>query len=145
LFPGNVEVGKQTVPRCNVLCTFDAAGHIAGRSSSLREVIKTAGAHVAVLASETPTGLMSKPDFGKSLSAGADWPSNIVITLNRNGAHFGAFFRALFTQMQAGVTMLLAWVALAPQRPVQSADGPAIVCLMQAGHIAFARRAGGAG
>src|SRR5690348_11507766 len=43
------------VPRCEVLflyCTVDAQGKIQGHSTGIRDVIKSAGAYVAVVASE---------------------------------------------------------------------------------------------
>ena len=140
LFANSVQVGTQSVPRCNVLflyCALDASTRVAGQSFSMRDVIKAARAHIAVLAADIPTAVLSSREFGQSLSARNDWPANIVITLNRNGEHFGRFFKELFSQMQAGVTMPMAWVTLAPQGPVQRKDIPGSICLMEAGHIAF--------
>jgi hypothetical protein len=143
LFPNSVQVGAQSAPKCNVLflyCALDASARISGHPTSMRDVIKAAGAHIAVLAADIPGALLSNREFGQSLSARSDWPANIVITLNRNGEHFGRFFRELFSQMQAGVTMPMAWVELAPQGPHQRSDIPGTICLMEAGHIAFGPR-----
>jgi hypothetical protein len=143
VFGNNIEVAERTVPKCNVLflyCALETSGRVTGLSVSFRDVIKGAGAHIAVIASEVDPGLLSNAEFGKSLSARSDWPANIVITLSRNGAHFGRFFRELFTHMQAGVSMPMAWVRLAPQGPQQPNDIPGTIALMEAGHIAFGPR-----
>src|SRR5215813_2382839 len=103
LFPNSVQVGAQSVPRCNVLflyCALEASTRVAGQSFSMRDVIKAAQAHIAVLAADIPPALLQSGEFGQSLSARSDWPANIVITLNRNGEHFGRFFKELFSQMQ---------------------------------------------
>ena len=42
-------------------------------------------------------------------------PVNFVMTLDRGGADFAAFFTSLFSRMSQGESMPLAWVALAPQ------------------------------
>jgi hypothetical protein len=136
----SVQVADRAIPRCNVLflyCTLETSGRVAGLSASFRDVIKEARAHIAVLASDLSPAVMQNPEFRKSLSARPDWPANIVITLNRNGEHFGRFFQQLFSQMRAGVGMPMAWVKLAPQGPSQPKDIPGTIALMEAGHIAF--------
>lgn len=140
VFHNNIQVAERTLPKCNVLflyCALEASGRIAGFSFSFRELIKGTGAHIAVIASEIQPALLSSPEFGNGLSAKHDWPANIVITLSRNGDHFAHFFQQLFSQMQTGVSMPMAWVRLAPQGPQQRRDIPGTICLMEAGHIAF--------
>lgn len=140
VFENKIRNADRSVPVCNVLflyCALEPSGRLSGLSIPFRDVIKTAGAHIAVLAAETPPGLLRDPEFGKALSAKNDWPANIVITLSRNGDHFGRFFQQLFSQMRTGVSMPMAWVRLAPQGPVQSKDIPATIALMEAGHVAF--------
>jgi hypothetical protein len=140
IFHDNIQITDRTLPKCNVLflyCALEASGSIAGLSLSFRDLIKGAGAHIAVIASEIQPALLSNPEFSKGLSAKHDWPANIVLTVNRNGEHFGKFFHQLFSQMQAGVSMPMAWVQLAPQGPQQPRDIPGTICLMEAGHIAF--------
>ena len=70
------------------------------------------------------------------------WAANVVITLSRNGEHFGRFFRELFGQMFAGTSMPMAFVDIAPQGPVQPKDIPGTIALMEAGHIAFGPKKG---
>ncbi len=145
VFRGRILVADQTLPRCNVLfvyCALDSSGHISGASFTFRDLIKGAGAHIAVIASELQPTLLSNPEFGKTLQAKNDWPANMVITLNRNGEHFGTFFHRLFLDMHAGTTMPMAWVKLVPQGPHQPRDVPGTICLMEAGHIAFAPKSG---
>lgn len=145
VFQNNIVIADKKLPACNVLflyCTLEASARVAGHNFSFRDLIKGAGAHVAVIASELPPDLLSNPDFGKALSGSRDWPANIVITLSRNGDHFGRFFQKLFSQMRAGVSMPMAWVRLAPQGPQQPKDIPGTICLMEAGHIAFGAKQG---
>ena len=139
VFKSNIQVTDRTT-RCNVLflyCALEASGQVAGTSSTFRDLIKGAGAHIAVLASEMSPALLQKPEFGKALQARNDWPANIVITISRNGANFGRFFQKLFAQMQQGVSMPMAWVKLAPQGPQQSSDLPGTIFIAEGGHIAF--------
>src|SRR5690242_2155716 len=67
LFPKNVTTGKQgQVPKCNVLflyCSLEPDGRIVGHSVTVRDVIKTAGAHIAVIASDIPPEYFSNPEF----------------------------------------------------------------------------------
>jgi hypothetical protein len=145
IFRDNIQIADRTLPRCNVLflyCALEASGRIAGMSFTFRDLIKGAGAHIAVLASGIPPALLSNPEFMKSLPGPGDWPANIVITLSRNGEHFGQFFHQLFTLMQQGTSMPMAWVQLAPQGPVQPPDIPGAIFLAEAGHIAFGPRKG---
>ena len=140
VFENRVHVADRTLPRCNVLflyCGLEPSGSVTGLSASFREVIKGAGAHVAVLAGELSPAMMQNKEFVKNLGVKSDWPANIVITLNRNGDHFGRFFAELFSKMRNGMSMPMAWVQLAPQGPNQSRDIPGTIALMEAGHIAF--------
>ena len=142
LFPQNVNVGITTIPVCNVLflyCGLQPRGEVTGYTFTLRDVIKAAGAHIAVVASENPPEVLTSPAFREFLGTKSDWPANIVITLNRNTDTFGRFFRKLFTQMRGGVSMPQAWVTLAPQGPTGQSDCPGTIALMEAGHVTFGR------
>jgi hypothetical protein len=141
LFGDNLVATTTSVPRCNVLflyCALEPSGRIVGQTFFVRDVITAAGANIAVVASEIPHEVMMKAQY---LSGKNDWPANIVVTAIRNGEHFGRFFHGLFSQMLAGVTMPFAWVNLAPQGPNQASDIPVMVCVMEAGHVVFARPA----
>ena len=145
IFRDNIQIADRTLPRCNVLflyCALEASGRIAGMSFTFRDLIKGAGAHIAVLASGVPSALLSNPEFMKALPGPGDWPANIVITISRNGEHFGRFFHRLFALMQQGTSMPMAWVELAPQGPVQPPDIPGAIFLAEAGHIAFGPKKG---
>jgi hypothetical protein len=140
VFRNNLQIAERSLPRCNVLfiyCDIEPSGWIANLSLFFRDVVKAAGAHIAVIASELHPDLLYNPEFSKSLSAKHDWPANTVMTLNRNGPHFGTFFSQLFSLMNTGVSMPMAWVELAPQGPHQPQNIPGTICLMEAGHIAF--------
>jgi len=70
VFNGNIQIANRNLPRCNVLFLYgalDASGRLAGNSFTFRDVIKGAGAHIAVLASELPPDLLSHPEFMKGL------------------------------------------------------------------------------
>lgn len=140
-FSAASDIESDKIPRCNVLflyCTLDASGKISAQQHSLRDLIRAAGAHIAVIASEIPHGVVTNSEFNRFLQSKNDWPANIIITMNRNGEAFGRFFKSLFSQMRTGTTMPLAWVKLAPQGPAANADNPGTVALLEAGHIAFA-------
>lgn len=140
LFKNNILTANNTLPKCDVLFLYgelQPSGRIADTPLTLGDAVKETGARVAVMASDIQPDLLSNNDFAKSFSGRPDWAANIVITLNRNGEHFGRFFHELFSQMKAGVSMPMAWVELAPQGPHQPEDIPAAIFLMEAGHIAF--------
>jgi hypothetical protein len=137
---GNSGVCSEPIPRCNVLfiyCILEGSGKISGSSFSLRDVIKTAGAHIVVVASEIPANVVTSREFGQYISRNEDWSANIVITLNRNGDVFEQFFRKLFMHMYTGMSMPIAWSKLAPQGTNNQADSPGTIAILEAGHIAF--------
>jgi hypothetical protein len=113
--------------------TFDPDGTVRGTKTSLRQIAQLTGAAIVVVAS---------PNTGESIKAALGVPgpksANLVLTLDRKGAAFAAFFRRLFERMRNGEDMLLAWVALAPQGPV-AADviAPETILLPERGRLAF--------
>jgi hypothetical protein len=138
IFFQNVDLGQERVPKCNVLflyCNIEPSGRIAGQKFSLREVVKSAGAQIVVVASENRPEILSGPEFSQYLKTPNDWPVNFIFTVKRNGEAFGLYFQKIFTQMQAGVSMPLAWTQLAPQNPNAQKDCPAAMALLEAGHI----------
>jgi hypothetical protein len=141
-FTAASDIESDKIPRCNVLflyCTLDASGKTSEQQYLLRDLIRAAGAQIAVIASEIPHGVVTSSEFNCFLQSKDEWPANIIITLNRNGEAFGHFFKNLFSQMRAGMTMPHAWVKLVPQGLVtNAADNPGTVALFEAGHIAFA-------
>jgi len=112
---GAMRESRSEVPRCEVLFLYadvDPSGKIIGRSDGLRDIIKAAGAYVAVVASENP------PDnYMKCLGPRNDWPANITLTVDRKGDKLPRFFAELFRRMYAGQSMLMGWVEIAPQIP----------------------------
>lgn len=134
-----VHVSDSAVPSVNVLllyCDVTAAGQIAGRSEGLRDLIAAAGAHIAIVASENPA-----EHYIGSLGSRNSWSANIVLTLDRKGDQFSAFFAKLFREMYAGKSMLMAWIELAPQIPGHDdSDAPATLMTAEAGHLAFRQR-----
>jgi hypothetical protein len=139
LFGRNVQVATALVP-CDVLflyCSLEPTGKIVGQQASLRGLIRESAARVVVVASELPANFLSNREFQAAIAKGDNLPVNLVLTLNRNGDHFGHFFKSLFEMMWKGVSMPMAWVQLVPQGPVQPNDIPGTICLMEAGQIAF--------
>jgi hypothetical protein len=134
-----VRVSVKDVPKCNVLflyCQLDDTGRVAGTSSSLRDLIKAAQAHVMVVASPFDPKVVNS-QLVAALGSGNDWPANVVITFDRRGSRFGRFFKQLFSRMLAGVTMPMAWVELAPQDPAGQDDNPGTMFIPEVGYIAF--------
>jgi hypothetical protein len=125
------------VPRAHVLfiyCDITAEGHVVrGDGIELGDLIESAGAYVAVVASENPGS-----HYVKAAPGGKSWHANVVLTLDRKGDKFSLFFKRLFTAMFNGTSMLMAWVELAPQAlGPWSDDLPETYMTAEAGHIVF--------
>jgi hypothetical protein len=137
LFPG-VANSTQSPPRCQVLfiyCDVDAAGAVSGSPSSVRDLIKAAGAYVAVVASEN-----APQAYVKAMQGRNDWNANVALVLDRRSEKFAQFFRRLFEAMFTGQSMLLAWVALAPQIPGHDdPNAPGTIMAAEAGHVTFGK------
>jgi hypothetical protein len=130
-------VSSSAVPRAHVLfvyCDITADGSVVGGGGArLRDLIKSAGAYVAIVASEN-TG----SHYANSAPRREDWHANIVFTLHRKGDKFSSFFKRLFTAMFNDTSMLMAWVKLAPQGPGPWMDDfPETYMTIDAGHIVF--------
>ena len=137
LFPG-VANSTQAPPRCQVLfiyCDLDAAGAVPGGHGSVRDLIKAAGAYVAVVASEN-----APEAYIKAMHVQNGWNANIALVLDRRSDKFAQFFRRLFEAMFTGQSMLMAWVALAPQIPGRDDPNvPGTIMLAEAGHVVFGK------
>lgn len=134
----STQISSDSPPKCQVLfvyCTVGADGKIEGTSTSIRHLIKDAGAYVAVVASE------NDPDaYIKSMGSRNDWGANIALTIERKGDTFAEFFGKLFKAMFEGNSMLMTWVALAPQiSGYDHPDAPGTILAAEAGHLTFKR------
>jgi hypothetical protein len=107
------QVSNDAIPKCEVLfiyCTLNSQGRVVGSSANVRDIIKEAGAYVAVVASNNaPATYMDclKPKNG--------WFANVVMVIDRRDERLAEFLRDLFERMFGGTSMLVAWVQLAPQ------------------------------
>jgi hypothetical protein len=123
-------------PRCEVLfiyCTLDAEGRTVGSESRVGDLIKKAGAYVAIVASENQPNC-----YARAVTKRNDWRANIVMVIDRKGDKLALFFRRLFEAMFNGRSMLTAWVELAPQVPGHNhPDVPGTIMAAQAGHVTF--------
>ncbi|HEY5705181.1 MAG TPA: hypothetical protein VIS96_06375 [Terrimicrobiaceae bacterium] len=135
MFNTTLESATQPPP-CDVLfiyCDIERDGRISGTTAGVRDLIRDSGARVAVVASENPSECLIAS--GKKTGYGH---ANLVLTLERRGAVFPAFFSRLFVEMMNGTPMPLAWVKLAPQIPGHDhADCPGTIFAAEAGQIAF--------
>lgn len=133
---GAVQESSASPPPCDVLfiyCDIGGDGRISGTGAGLRDIIRDSGARVVVIASENPTqgyiAAAKKTGYGQA---------NLVMTLDRRGAVFSAFFSRLFALMMRGTSMPIAWVKLAPQIPGHDhPDCPGSIFAAEAGQIAF--------
>jgi hypothetical protein len=129
-----LKTSEDLPPRCDVLflyCTINADGPLA--TPAIRELIKNAGAYVAVIASEN-----SSDAYIKSVGRRTDWFANIAMIVNRKGDKFALFFHRLFAEMFKGRSMLMVWAELAPQIPGSAhSDVPDSIMAAEAGHITF--------
>ena len=108
-------MSDDVVPECDVLLLYaqmEAGGRIAGSNKGLRDIIRDARAVIAIVAfPNEPNNLIaaSKPTgYGQA---------NLVLTINRKGPAFTAFYSELFGRMYRSTTMPVAWIQLAPQIP----------------------------
>ena len=128
-----------TPPQCDVLlmyCDISADGRVQGSDSGLRELIRDSGASVVVVASENASEAYVAAARNKGYGR-----ANLVMTLQRRGDAFPAFFVRLFSEMKAGVSMPAAWSKLASQVPGREhTDCPATIFACERGQMAFRRR-----
>jgi hypothetical protein len=145
VFGSNLRIADNEVPVCNVLFfygTLEPSTRVAGQKFSFRDMVKAAGAHIAVLASEPSAELLDNEDFLKTLGKSGDWYANVVVTMERKGDDFGRFFHRLFSRMRDGVAIPTAWVEIAPQGPHQPPDLPVMFVVFEAANIAFGPKRG---
>jgi hypothetical protein len=121
-------------PRCDVLffyCNISPEGSTS--APAIRDLIKSAGAYVAVIASEN-----SAEAYIKSVGRRTDWFANIAMIVDRKDDKFALFFHRLFAEMFNGRSMLMVWAELAPQIPgTTHTDVPDSIMAAEAGHITF--------
>jgi hypothetical protein len=127
-----LKTSEDLPPRCDVLflyCTIN----VEGPTPAIRELIKSAGAYVAVIASEN-----SSDAYIKCVGRRTDWFANIAMVVNRKDDKFALFFYRLFEEMFKGRSMLMVWAELAPQIPGRThSDVPDSIMVAEAGHITF--------
>jgi len=120
-------------PSCDVLllyCNINSAGVVIGSTQRLGEIIRDAGAAVAVVATNN--------DLGDYVAAGLPGTANFIMTIDRRGPLLASMLAQLFAQMKSGVSMGIAWVNLAPQYPgAVHSDGPKLFGVFGYGQIAF--------
>ena len=111
---------------------MDASGRLPAYPDGLRNLLKAAGTYAAVIASANPA-----EHYRNVLGPRKDWYANVTMTLDRKDDRLALFFQRLFERMFTGQSMLLAWVALAPQRGAGNPDAPGTIMAAEAGHITF--------
>src|SRR5439155_26894517 len=103
---------------------------VIGSPFGIRQLIKNAGAYVAVVASENDPA-----SYIQAMGSRNGWRANIVLVIDRKAEKFAIFFGRLFEAMFNGKSMLMAWVELAPQIPGQDhPDAPGTIMAAEAGH-----------
>jgi hypothetical protein len=129
-----LKTSEDVPPRCDVLFLYRTINVQEPISTpAIRELIKSAGAYVAVVASEN-----SADAYIKSVGRRTDWSANIVMVVNRKDDKFGLFFHRLFAEMLKGRSMLMVWAELAPQIPGSAhSDVPDSIMAAEAGHVTF--------
>ena len=144
LFGAHRRIATLPVP-CDVLflyCRFDASGRIAGERASFRALVAETRARIVVVATELPgRPPLAEPAFAALVSRGAHPPVNLVLTVARKGELFRHFFRSLFERMWSGAAMPVAWAQLSPETVNPLHDVPAVLCMMEAGSVAFSGQA----
>lgn len=135
----SVNESASEAPRCDVLLIYaavEADGSLEGTASTLRQIIFDSGAKVVVVASENDPG-----HYSAALKRSGQGRANIVLTIDRRGRIFATFLKRLFEIMAKGISMPVAWVRLAPQRPGDDhPDCPSTLFLCEAGPVTFKRQ-----
>ena len=120
-------------PSCDVLllyCNLNSDGVVIGSSQRLGEIIREAGAVVAVVATNN--------DVEDYKAVGPSGNSNLIMTIDRRGPLLANMLAQLFAQMKSGVSMGIAWIKLAPQHPgADHSHLPGVLCAFDYGQIAF--------
>jgi hypothetical protein len=129
-------LSNTTIPKCHVLfiyCSIDSNGNIDGAKLKIRDIVKEAGAYIAVVATEN-----IGDHYIKAIKSKNNCGANIVLVIERNGDNFLTFFHQLFQAMLQGTSMLVKWVELAPQIPAQHhSNCPESILIAEAGHVIF--------
>jgi hypothetical protein len=135
----SVKESTLETPRCDVLLIYAAVsmdGSLEGTDSTLRQIIFDSGAKIVVVANENHPA-----HYTLSLKQAGNGHANIVLTIDRRGWIFASFLNRLFEIMAKGISMPVAWVRLAPQRPGKDhRDCPSTVFLCEAGSVVFKRQ-----
>lgn len=128
-----VRQAVESPPSCNVLllyCNLNSDGGVIGSSQRLGEIIREAGAVVAVVATNN--------DMEGYKAAGPFGNCNLIMTIDRRGPLFADMLSQIFAQMKSGVSMGVAWINLAPQDPrADHSHLPGVLCVLDYGQIAF--------
>jgi hypothetical protein len=124
--------------RCDVLliyCDISADGRLSNTEARLREIIRDAGACVAVIATEHPVEryIAAAPPhvtFGRT---------NLMMTVVRKDLAFSKFLARLFSEMKSGVSLSIAWHHLTKVAPPSVRSGiPEMIFASEIGPITFA-------
>jgi len=133
---GKATESRGAPPRCDVLLVYariSDAGKVGNSNLNLRGIIRDSGATVVIVASENSGDayIGGAPNTGYGAA-------NLVMTIDRGGAKFAAFFVRLFKKMFSGTTMPVAWVQLVPQVPgMDHPDVPEAIFAAEAGQVTF--------
>jgi hypothetical protein len=132
------ETNANDVPNCDVLliyCDLGPDGAIDGESRTLRDLIDSSSAKIAIVASKN-----AGDSYMTAGKRNGHNPVNLVMTLDRKGDAFGQFFANIFRRMFTGESMLAAWVELAPQGSrTKHDDGLEMIFAAEASHMIFTR------
>ena len=135
MFAG-IQESSALPPQCDVLfvyCDVKRDGSVSGTEGGVRDIIRDSGARIVVVASANEIG-----SYAATTKAATYGQANLVMTLDRRGARFPAFYSRLFSEMMNGTTMPVAWVKFAPQIPGKDhPDSPEGVFVCELGQIAF--------
>jgi len=131
-----VRVSDGPVPACDVLFIYvhlTSSGEMTRVPAGTRSLVRDSGAKITVFALDNPGSA-----YNAAGSAEHSPPTNLVMTISRNGRAFPAFWRGLFQDMRTGTPMMMAWTKLAPQMPGNpGGDVPALFCAVQLGGLRF--------
>jgi hypothetical protein len=132
----SVKESVTSTPKCDVLLLYariNSDGSLDGTQYYLRQIIAQSNAKIVIVATENEAG-----HYTAALKQPGDGRANLVLTLDRRAWIFFTFLNRLFEIIATGISMPLAWVRLAPQRPgLDHEDCPSTIFLCEVGGVTF--------
>lgn len=134
-----VRQSESATPTCDVLFVYgqlEPDATFKGTGRELKSIVRESGAAIVVIATDN-----AGDTYVASGKSGAHKGIVLVMTIDRKGEVFAAFFQELFSRMQRGQDLLSAWVAIVPQgdpTAKQAIESPETIAVASSKSVVFA-------